>query len=130
MRVHCLYLKYILPAGPISTSKTLWHWCLLKIIFLHTDKPAAGGGAVGGGGGVVMRGGARRNVRARIAAVQRARQAAAQANEEEGTMYVVKEVCFVIILYHILTCQIGRKMDQKLVLGIDLKENVALGMGI
>ena len=33
---------------------------------------------------MVMRGGARRNVRARIAAVQRARQAAAQQNEEEG----------------------------------------------
>ena len=33
---------------------------------------------------MVMRGGARRNVRARIVAVQRARQAAAPKNEEEG----------------------------------------------
>jgi len=52
----------------------------------HTDKPPVGG--VGGaGGGVVMRGGARHNVRARIAAVQRAWQAAAQ---EEGMVYRVQ----------------------------------------
>ena len=53
----------------------------IQAIFMHVMLVGLrGGGAVG----VVMGGGAQRNVRARIAAVQKARQAAAQQNEEEG----------------------------------------------